>query len=92
MIVIAEGQPLDVVVQVVAQPARNPFGGLRGELAAEESEETLHQRQQHEAERDREQDAELLRLAQDAVHEVAQQQGGRRLGQRADRQATVAPR
>ena len=86
LVVIAEGQPLDVVVQIVAQPARDPLGGLRGELAAEEGEEALHQRQHHEAERDREQDAELLRLPQDFVHEVAQQQGGGRLGQRADRQ------
>ena len=84
VVVIGEGQPLDVIEEVVAQPAGDPFGGLRGQLPLRKVKRPSTSANSTKPSATRDQDADLLRLPEDIVHEVAQQQVGGRLGQRPD--------
>ena len=80
LVVIAERQPLDVIVQVIAQALRDAFGGLRREPPAPKREEALQQRQPDETQRNRQQDRRRVdALAEHIVDQVGQQHVGQRI-------------
>ena len=85
-VVIAEGQPLNVIVQVVPQAPRDAFGGLRGEPAAHEGEPALQQGQPDERQRDQREGERRALLAEHVVDKVPEQQVRGRFGAGADAQ------
>ena len=82
LVVVGEGQALDVVVQVVAQPVDGAFRGARGPAAAEEGEPALQQRQPDEGQRYQRHGAGHVRHTQHVVDVAAQQQVSGSLGNR----------
>ena len=93
-VVIGETQPLDMIEQEVAQAAGDAFGRISSQATREIRETALEQRQADEAKRNGNQSAcqrigqraSCNRFGQDAVHEIAQQEEGCRLGRGRDRQ------
>ena len=70
---VGEGQPLDVIVKIVAQPARDSFRGLRRQPAHTKGEQTLKQRQAEDSGRHPRYLPLTVGTCQYIVHKVAQQ-------------------
>ena len=74
LVVIGEAEPLDLVLQVVAQAQHDAFGRGRGQPPAQEGEHALDHRQPDETEHDQRQADRMGRFRQVRVDKVGQQQ------------------
>ena len=85
---VGEGQPLNMVEQVVAQPAGDAFGGAGGKRSADEGGRTFEQGEQDESESSQRNEV-VFAGGKDIIDEIAQEQVGERLGCGADPQGNI---
>ena len=71
---VSEGQPLDMIKEIVPQPEGDTLGRARRPDAAQVREPSFHARQCDKTEREKRQLIQILTLGEDGINNVAEEQ------------------